>query len=162
MVKKKKSAAQKPATVLSRFAARFIDGFLFVLPFGLIPVIFFISTVNFLIVMDTPGSSAKDFTQTSFLAWIIVVLCLCAYTLLQVFFLATRGQSMGKMLMKIRIVDAHTGVTGGFLQNVFLREILNSFLSMIPFYFLVDCAFILQNDRRCIHDHIAGTIVVNV
>lgn len=69
---------------------------------------------------------------------------------------------MGKMLMKIRIVDAHTGVKGGFLQNVFLREVLNSFLSMIPFYFLVDSAFILQNDRRCIHDHIAGTIVVNV
>ncbi len=159
MAKRKKSVT--PATVLSRFLARFIDCLLFVLPLAFAIGAFFIDTVSFLIAMDLPGATVADVSRSSPFVLILALLGMCGYLILQAFLLATRGQSIGKIIVKIRIVDAHTGVSGGFLQNVFLREMLNSLLSMIPLYFLVDSAFILQNDRRCIHDHIAGTVVVD-
>lgn len=160
MVKKKKSAT--PATVLARFLARFIDCLLFVLPLAFVIAAFFIDTVSFLIAMDLPGATVADVSRSSPVVLVVALLGMCGYLIVQAYFLATRGQSIGKIIVKIRIVDAHTGASGGFLQNVFLREMLNALLSMIPFYFLVDSAFILQNDRRCIHDHIAGTVVVDV
>lgn len=160
MVKRKKSATQ--ATVLSRFLARFIDCLLFVLPLAFVIASLFIDTVSFLIAMDVPGATVADMSRTSPIVLMLALLGMCGYLILQAYLLAIRGQSIGKIIVSIRIVDAQTGVSGGFLQNVFLREMLNALLSMIPFYFLVDSAFILQNDRRCIHDHIAGTIVVDV
>ena len=49
---------------------------------------------------------------------------------------------------------------GGFVSNVLLRVIVNTVLSLIPFYTLVDILLIFREDRRCIHDMIAGTKVV--
>ncbi len=77
------------------------------------------------------------------------------------YFLTTRGQSLGKMIVKIKIVLLKNGQNGGFVPNVLLRGIVNSLLCIIPFYALVDIFFIFSADTRCLHDHIAGTIVVS-
>lgn len=53
-----------------------------------------------------------------------------------------------------------TGVIDGFVTNVLMRSVLNRILSFIPFYALVDILFIFREDRRCLHDRIAGTQVV--
>jgi uncharacterized RDD family membrane protein YckC len=53
-----------------------------------------------------------------------------------------------------------TDKNGGFGPNVLMRVILNGILGFIPFYSLVDVLFIFRDDRRCIHDLIAGTKVV--
>jgi len=50
-----------------------------------------------------------------------------------------------------------------------LRVVLNGLLGFItlyllggiPLYSVVDALFIFRNDRRCIHDLVAGTVVVN-
>ena len=55
-----------------------------------------------------------------------------------------------------------TGENGGFVPNVLLRFIVNGLLWIIPLYGLVDILFIFRGDRRCIHDMIAGTQVVEV
>lgn len=79
----------------------------------------------------------------------------------QIYLLSTLGQTIGKKLMNIRIVKCDSGGNGGFLPNVLLRTIVNGILAFIPLYALVDVLFIFREDRRCIHDMIAGTRVVD-
>jgi len=85
---------------------------------------------------------------------------ICALIAIQIYFLSSRGQTVGKMLMNIKIVKMNTKKNGGFGTNVLVRTIVNGILAMIPLYSLVDVLFIFREDRRCIHDMIAGTQVV--
>jgi uncharacterized RDD family membrane protein YckC len=94
------------------------------------------------------------------------VLVLCAVSALglavaQLVLLARRGQTVGKILFGLRIVRKETGENGGFIANVLLRTVLNGLLSMNPIYLLVDCCLIFRSDRRCLHDLLAGTVVVD-
>lgn len=85
---------------------------------------------------------------------------LFAFLILQMILLTIDGQTVGKKAAGIRIVKSSTGENGGFFINVLLRWVVSGILGIIPFYVLVDILFIFQNDRRCIHDMIAGTQVV--
>jgi len=67
---------------------------------------------------------------------------------------------LGKKLAGIRIVLKDTQENGGFAVNVLKRGVLNGLLSLIPGYFLADSLFIFREDRRCLHDMIAGTVVI--
>jgi uncharacterized RDD family membrane protein YckC len=71
-----------------------------------------------------------------------------------------QGQTLGKRFVGIRIVMKDTLENGGFVVNVLKRGFLNGLLSLIPGYFLVDSLFVFRDDRRCIHDMIAGTVVI--
>lgn len=73
--------------------------------------------------------------------------------------IATRGQSIGKFICCIRIVSMN-GRTPGFFFGVVLRDWSRYILGLIPFFGLIDIAFIFTDSKRCIHDHIAGTRVV--
>ena len=120
-----------------------------------------------------------DFFDAEFLVALVLIGILLLSTFLGLFItqmvlLAKRGQTIGKILMKIRVVDATTGEHPGWVRLVLLRTILNSLihsvLSAIPFvgemfafaYFLTDSLFIFRDDRRTIHDLIAGTRVDKV
>ncbi len=70
------------------------------------------------------------------------------------------GQTLGKRAVGIKIVLKDTLENGGFVVNVLKRGLLNGLLSLIPGYFLVDCGLIFRDGRRCIHDMIAGTCVI--
>jgi len=74
--------------------------------------------------------------------------------------LARRGQTVGKAWLGIRIVRKATGENGGFATNVLLRGLLNGLLALNPLYFLVDSLLLLRAERRCLHDYIADTLVV--
>lgn len=92
-----------------------------------------------------------------------VALCLLGGALLffgQLYFLSADGQTIGKKAMAIKIVKAETGANGGFVANVLKRVILNAVIGLVPLYALVDILFIFREDRRCIHDLIAGTKVI--
>lgn len=78
----------------------------------------------------------------------------------QLVMVSKQGQTIGKRMLGVRIVLKDTMENGGFVVNVLKRGFLNGLLSLIPGYFLVDCLFIFRDDRRCIHDMIAGTVVV--
>ena len=93
---------------------------------------------------------------TALLGGLLFILLVTVQTVI----LTRSGQTLGKRTVKIRIVCMDTGENGGFVTNVLKRTVVNWILSMIPFYSLVDTAFIFRLDRRCVHDHIAGTRVV--
>ena len=73
------------------------------------------------------------------------------------------GQSLGKKWTGIRIERIDGGrVTFG--SGVVLRNWVPKVMGAVPYlgmlFHLVDCLFIFREDRRCLHDHIAGTRVV--
>lgn len=70
------------------------------------------------------------------------------------------GQTIGKRLVGIRIVLKEGLVNGGFVVNVVKRGLVNGLLCLVPGYFVVDSLFVFREDRRCIHDLIAGTCVI--
>lgn len=84
------------------------------------------------------------------------------FVLLNGYLLATRGQTMGKALLKIRITRpsgeavSHTRLAlrygAGFVAGLVL--------AVIWIYSLIDCLLIFRKSRRCLHDEIADTIVV--
>jgi uncharacterized RDD family membrane protein YckC len=80
--------------------------------------------------------------------------------LVQLWLVASRGQTLAKIWLGIRIVRKDTGENGGFVTNVLLRGLLNGVLGLFPLYFFIDSLLIFREDRRCLHDLIAGTIVV--
>ena len=78
----------------------------------------------------------------------------------QVVLLRREGQTVGKQLMRIRIVDEQSGLTGTVFNNVALRYFVNWLLTLIPPYLLIDHLFIFAKNRRCVHDYMARTKVV--
>ncbi len=78
--------------------------------------------------------------------------------------LTTHGQTIGKKLMGIRIASMEGDTNPGFVKAVLLRGLVNGVIGAIPllgfFYSVTDICFIFREDRRCIHDLIAGTHVV--
>ena len=78
----------------------------------------------------------------------------------QVVLLRREGQTVGKLLLRIRIVDEETGVKASLYKNIVLRYFVNWLLTLIPPYVVIDHAFIFAKNRRCLHDYLAGTKVV--
>lgn len=121
-----------------RLRAAVIDGFLFAVPYALIKA---------------------DWGDGAALAGGVLMLAL---TGVQFWLLSTRAQSVGKAMVKIRIVRVSDGGNGGFFTNVVKRSIFSGLLNLIPLYWLIDSCLIFREDRRCAHDFIAGTRVVKV
>lgn len=75
------------------------------------------------------------------------------------------GQTIGKRTLDIAIVRKD-GSRAGLARIIFLRGLLISLLSRIPvigpLLFLVDSLLIFGPERRCLHDLIADTIVIDV
>ena len=78
----------------------------------------------------------------------------------QIYLLSAQGQTIGKSLMKIRIVRNDDDSNPGFWRSFAMREVVTALLGMIPFFTLADVLFIFREDERCIHDHLADTRVV--
>ena len=91
----------------------------------------------------------------------LVVLIL---TLLQVWLIASRGQTIGKMLLKIKIVDEMSGQKSTFLRSVMLRSVLVKYIGyniVGSLLFFVDLAFLFTKQNRTLHDRLAKTLVIN-
>ena len=135
-----------------RLGARLIDA-LIALPF------FIITTLWFFISFDSTASSA----ESTFIL-IVGLIIFAPYFIVQWVLLSKYGQAIGKKLVRIKIVKVGTGQNGGFIANVLLREWVNGILCALPYigelYQLIDVLFIFREDKRCIHDFIAGTHVV--
>ena len=79
------------------------------------------------------------------------------------YFLAKNGQTIGKKIVKTRIVNIN-GELCPFAKMFVLRYVILWIITMIPIigtiYGIVDSLFIFGKEKRCIHDYIAGTKVI--
>lgn len=92
---------------------------------------------------------------------IVGVACLTTYVIYNAYLLSVRGQSLPKKIMGIRIVTHPDSDMPGAGKAFWMRGALNFVIAnCVPLYGLVDLCFIFREDRRCIHDLIAGTQVV--
>ena len=84
--------------------------------------------------------------------------------LVQFGLLAWRGQSVGKLLLGLRIVRVTDDSPPGVVRAFLLRGTLPFMVEQIPLvglvFWTVDSCFIFREDRRCLHDLVAGTRVI--
>lgn len=85
------------------------------------------------------------------------------FLVIQGFPLYTSGQTWGKKALGMKIVDLQ-GNKPEFGRLVALRYLSTQVIGLVPIlgtiYQFVNVLFIFGNDRRCLHDKIAGTRVV--
>ena len=58
------------------------------------------------------------------------------------------------------VIRRSDGSAASLARLVWLRNVLNGVIALVPFYGIIDALFIFGEARRCLHDHIADTIVV--
>ncbi len=95
---------------------------------------------------------------------IVVVLSFSLFFVLNGYLLHINGQTIGKKLLSIRISNLE-GHNPGAAKIIFARYLPIQVIAQIPFIGglvgLVNVLMIFGSERRCLHDYIAGTIVVN-
>jgi uncharacterized RDD family membrane protein YckC len=150
------------ASRLSRLAAMLVDSFIVCL--CLIP---FFSIVTRDALMS--WATDRDFGVFTSLpgfwpAAILAGLACGALSIVQIVLLSMWGQTVGKKLCGVRIVRFADGGQAGFVRAWLLRSLVVSIIAQIPYvgalFAIADICFIFRADRRCLHDHIAGTVVV--
>ena len=132
----------------SRFAAALIDGFLYV--GAMLPGI----------VLMVASSDGGDPGMAGLGLMVVGMLGLAIY---QWVLISNSGQSLAKKWMGIKIVKTD-GTECGFVHGVLLRMWVMGIIGQIPFVgaiaSLVDPLLIFGDERRCLHDMIAGTKVI--
>lgn len=145
----------------SRFVAALIDGLAMMVV--VIPIQFF---TGYYQRAQEPGPSPLEQILMSLFGMVV-------FLVINGQLLRTRGQTLGKWLTGIQIVDHLTATIPPFVR-VYVYRYLWSFpliivAALVPgniddmlvnLVILVDVLFIFGSNRRCIHDYIAGTKVV--
>lgn len=135
-----------------RFAASFIDG-LIGLAFS-VPVMMLLGLFKYYKSQQQPPLM---------LVFVSAAIGFAIFSAVHYLPLSRNGQTIGKKLIGIRIADLAQGKpdVGSILIKRYLPV---SFVQLIPgvgpIFSLVDILFIFRRDRRCVHDLIAGTQVV--
>lgn len=125
-----------------------------------------ISFAIILPVMKFSGAWERALTQeqTIFELLGLSVLSFILFLAVHGYLLANYGQTVGKRLVKTRIVSVQDERILPFPRLVGLRYLPVAFVSQIPLLgpilSLVDVLYIFREDRRCVHDLIAGTKVI--
>ncbi|MFT7220274.1 MAG: putative RDD family membrane protein YckC [Candidatus Azotimanducaceae bacterium] len=113
---------------------------------------------------------AEDYADYWLVAHMLGLAAL-SYLLLNGYGLWRRGQTLGKKLCDIGVVaidQGHiTSAKPSFWKLILIRALFFPllFVAIIPWYVivpLIDLVFIFRGDRRCLHDLISGTAVIDV
>lgn len=80
--------------------------------------------------------------------------------------LTVRGQTFGKLMLRVQIVRVPDGARAGFVRAVLLRTVLFPVMAFLMYLhplaqlmLLLDVLLIFRKDRRCLHDFVADTCV---
>ncbi len=146
----------------ARFVASLLDGFLYL---GIL-----LPTQYLTGFLDLELSGEASLLDEFLMVWLATGLTL----VLNGYLLAARGQTIGKLITKIQIVDARSGQLLPFLRVYVYRylwilplELANIFIPgelddlLVGFLGLMEVMTIFGHERRCLHDYIAGSKVVH-
>ena len=86
------------------------------------------------------------------------------FLILNGYLLFKRGQTIGKVVMSTKIVDL-SGNIPNFTKLLVLRYLILGVISQLPVIGalagLANALFIFGRERRCLHDYMAGTRVID-
>ena len=109
--------------------------------------------------LDLMRDATQQMSTEANIAFLIIFMAINSYLLL------TKGQTLGKWMLGIRIVDAESNGAATAVKLLGLRYVLVMLVAVIPIIGgllgVIDFLFIFREDRRCVHDLIAGTKVVS-
>lgn len=137
-----------------RFGGAMIDGLLMLL--FLFPAMFAV------------GYWEKAMAQQETVLDIVLVggIGIAVFLLLNGYLLASSGQTIAKRLLKMRIVSVQDNRILPIGKIIALRYLPFWIIGQVPFLGqlvgIVNPLFIFGEERRCLHDHLAGTKVVMV
>lgn len=104
------------------------------------------------------GNTSASMIALMFLGWLGIFLVFNGYLL------ATKGQTIGKLAVGTRIVSSENGRILPLWKLIGLRYVPFYALGYVPIVGpllgLVNILLIFRQDRRCLHDHVAGTKVI--
>lgn len=159
------------ASRFKRFVARFIDGLLqlvlyllciyfipsmwgrYMAELGTVPQNAPTSTSDLLL----PLLVAYDFSLLSVLDFLLVIALIFV---IQGYFLAQYGQTIGKMALNIKIVDHESHAKPTLTRLFVVREVGIAALNIVPILAFIEVLWIFGSARRCVHDYWSRTIVV--
>jgi uncharacterized RDD family membrane protein YckC len=137
------------ASIWHRFLALMIDGLVVAMPYGIFLVVTVLGTA-------TKGSAAPAMLPLGlqFLPFLLIPLAVVYHG----WMLASRGQTLGKMALHLRVVDAEGGPLrpGQAWGRAVLQQVFASCLSLFNYL-----PALLTPERTCIHDMAAKTRVIN-
>ena len=172
-IEKKAALNNELASIPTRVLAKVID-LLMWLPAAAIPS-FFLKAEQFnelseiqqkMQATDSPNQAVQLqqqlFTLIPMEAWQAMFVYILIMLGIQAFMLAKSGQSIGKKLTKIKIVDAETGEKVSLMRAFTLRSFIFIILNMLfmPIITIIDHIFALSEKRQTLHDKLAKTKVV--
>jgi uncharacterized RDD family membrane protein YckC len=138
-----------------RFTAAIIDGV--IAAFVMVPLMFFSGYWDSVLAGDPPSYVAS---------FGIAAAAMVVFVVIHGYWLAKHGQTIGKRVVGIRIVNVSDELVPAFTTLVGARYGVVWLASLIPgvgvLISLIDDLFIFRSDRRCLHDLIAGTKVVTI
>ncbi|MBK3341713.1 RDD family protein [Acinetobacter baumannii] len=162
------------ASISSRALAKIIDLLLW-LPIAAIPSFFFNEAqykqlfelqkqMQSAEVASTKAAELQKqlFTLIPIEAWHTMLLYVVIMLAIQAFLLTKFGQSIGKKIVGIRIVDAETNGKLNLTRIFLLRSVVFIILNLLfmPISTIIDYAFALGQKRQALHDKIARTKVI--
>lgn len=135
----------RKAMIGSRFQAALFDN-----------VLTFVIVLPVLLIASSKDASGPGLA-------VLVILTIAALWSYQWYLVTTTGQTLGKRWAGIRIVKVD-GSPLTFVSGVVLRSWVFALLSAIPgigaLVALADVLAIFGSERRCLHDQLAGTTVI--
>ncbi len=168
------TAEQHEIVLASRFkrlVARIIDGLIQVVVYLLF--IYFIPSLwgRFMGELGTVPQNANPSTfdllqplifayDFSFLSVLDFLLAMAILFVVQGYFLAQYGQTIGKMALNVKIVDHESHQKPTLTRLFVVREVGISVISLVPLLGFIEVFWIFGSARRCVHDYWSRTIVV--
>nr|WP_174506132.1 RDD family protein [Acinetobacter sp. Marseille-Q1620] len=172
-VKRSPRAQIKAATVGKRISAKLIDLALFILPQIIMTMIFmpaeaFQQTTNFSV---DDQIKLAEMLKDNMPNWVPIALLAYTFGLLfiQNYLISKSGQSIGKKIFKLQIVDAETNQLPGQLRGFFIRSflfiVLSQVVSIFPVLvviFIADIVLFFSKGNNALHDRLAKTKVIDI
>lgn len=119
---------------------------------------------GYLMVLSQEDRGERADPETVFLGLALLLGGVLVLLITQVWMLSVSGQTVGKRVVGVRIVrledDSNPGFVGAFLLRAFVPGLIGAIPCIGPLFSIADILFIFSDDRRCLHDRIAGTKVV--
>lgn len=109
---------------------------------------------------------AMSGTQSFGASVVLGVMGFAVFLLIHGYFLATTGQTIGKKILGTQIVSIEDGSILPLPKLILWRYLPVGLVANVPFIggiaSIANVLFIFRDDRRCIHDLIAGTHVIEM